>query len=50
MSWNCRYPRAEDYDTEEEYEEAREAYERAEDDYADECIERYYEEKYSKED
>lgn len=50
MSWNYRYPRAEDYDTEEEYEEACEAYERAEDDYADECIERYYEEKYSKED
>lgn len=40
MSWKYRYPREEDYDTEEAYEEACAAYESAEDDYVDEYIER----------
>ena len=43
MSWKYRLPDSRDYDTEEEYQEAIDAYCSAEDDYADECMERYYE-------
>lgn len=46
--WKYREPSPEDYDTEEEYLEAMEEYESAEDQYADdhyeeECLERYFE-------
>lgn len=49
MAWNYRYPTWDPtkYTSYEEYEEDVEAYERAEDDYIDECMERYYEEKYA---
>lgn len=40
MSWKYKYPSLEDYDSEEEYEEACAAYESAEDDYAEEYLER----------
>ena len=40
MSWKYKYPSMDDYDTIEEYEDAVEAYEMAEDRYADEFIER----------
>ena len=35
MNWNYREPLREDYETEEEYEEAKDIYERALDDYID---------------
>lgn len=35
MSWKYREPQREDYDTDEEYEEAYDAYENALDDYCD---------------
>lgn len=38
-------PKVEDYSTEEEFQEAYEAWERAEDDYAEECMERRREER-----
>ena len=46
MAWKHKYPLLKEYDTFEEYEEACKLYEQAEDQYVDECIERYYEEKY----
>ena len=48
MSFWTRYkpPRPEDYDTDEEYEAAQEAYDDAESRALDEAKERYYEEKY----
>ena len=47
MAWNYRYPTREWWESEEEYEARVEAYEAAEDDYADEAHERYLEERYS---
>ena len=44
MSWKCKRPQPEDYNTQEEYEEAVKAYEDAETEY----IERYREERCSK--
>ncbi len=41
MSWRYDRPRFEDYDTEEEYEQALEGYERALDDYTDDYLERH---------
>lgn len=43
MSWNYRYPVRENYDSYDEYEAACEAYEIAEDNYIDECMDRHYE-------
>lgn len=40
MSWRYREPQRCDYDTEEEYEEAYDAYENALDDYCDWVMER----------
>ena len=40
------YPSREDYDTEEEYLEACDAYEAAESAYEDECVEKNYEKLY----
>lgn len=46
MSWNYRQPKRSDFDTLEEYESALAAYERAEDDYADQYVEEYLISKY----
>ena len=46
MAWKYKYPLPNQYDTFEEYEEACESYEWAEDQYIDKCIENYYEKKY----
>lgn len=43
MSWKYREPRRSDFDSDEEYQEELDAYYAAEDDYADECMERYHE-------
>lgn len=43
MSWNYRLPKRSDFDTLEEYESALACYEDAEDNYADQCMEEYYE-------
>ena len=40
MSWRYREPKRSDFDTEEEYESAKSAYECAEDMYAEEYLER----------
>ena len=40
MSWRYREPKRSDFDTEEEYESAKYAYECAEDMYAEEYLER----------
>lgn len=39
--WKYREPSPEDYDTEEEYQDALQAYENAEFQYEEECLERY---------
>lgn len=44
--WRYRMPSPEDYDSDEEYQDALDAYDAAESFYVDECMERYYEEKY----
>ena len=44
--WRYRMPSPEDYDSDEEYQDALDAYDAAESFYVDESIERYYEEKY----
>ena len=46
MAWKYRYPLLKEYDTFEDYEEACKLYELAENQYINECIENYYEEKY----
>ena len=46
MAWKYKYPLLEEYDTVEDYKKACESYEWAESEYIDECVERYYEEKY----
>lgn len=43
MSWKNRMPERKDFDTDEEYQEELDAYYSAEDDYADACMEKYYE-------
>ena len=42
MSWKYKMPERRDFDTDEEYQEELDAYYPAEDDYADACMERYY--------
>ena len=44
--WKYKYPSLDEYDTFEDYEKACKFYEWAENQYIDECIENYYEEKY----
>ena len=44
--WKYREPSPEDYDSDEEYQDAMDAYNAAESLYEDKCIERYYEGKY----
>ena len=46
MAWKYKYPLPNQYDTFEEYEEACESYEWAEDQYIDDYIERCYEERH----
>ncbi len=46
MSWKHKEPCRDNYDTEEEYEDALNAYESALDDYVDRKQEEYYERKY----
>lgn len=43
MSWKHTMPERQDYDSDEEFQEDLDAYYAAEDDYADRCLERYYE-------
>lgn len=43
MSWRYSIPERREFDSDEEYQEELDAYFAAEDDYADSCIERYYE-------
>lgn len=43
MSWKYKMPERRDFDTDEEYQEELDAYYSAADDYADACMERYYE-------
>lgn len=43
MSWKYTMPERQDYDSDEEFQEDLDAYYAAEDDYADRCLERYYE-------
>ena len=47
MSWNYKYPSPGHYDSEEEYEEACEAYEYAEDNYIEDYLERVREKRYA---
>ena len=44
--WRYRMPSPEDYDSDEEYQDALDAYDAAESFYEDKCIERKYEGKY----
>lgn len=46
MAWKYKYPLPNQYDTFEEYEEACESYEWAEDQYIDDYIERCYEKRH----
>ena len=46
LMWKYREPSPEDYDSDEEYQDALDAYDAAESLYEDKCMERYYEEKY----
>ena len=46
MAWKYKYPLLKEYDTFEDYEKACKFYEWAGNQYIDECIENYYEEKY----
>ena len=46
MAWKYKYPLLKEYDTFEDFEKACKFYEWAENQYIDECIENYYEEKY----
>lgn len=43
MKWSYRMPERKDYDSDDEYQEELDAYFAAQDDYADACMERYYE-------
>ena len=42
MSWKYKMPERRDFDTDEEYLEELDAYYAAEDNYADACMEKYY--------
>jgi hypothetical protein len=42
MSWKYKMPERRDFDTDEEYQEELDAYYAAEDNYADACMEKYY--------